>query len=79
MGEINHCWTLWTSLLQQVPHSVNLSQSRGSGELWDQNSRGELFLNYHFFHWHTGSKINNLSWFKYSNHWISLIKIPSVI
>lgn len=24
MAEINHCWTLWTSLLQQVPHGVNL-------------------------------------------------------
>lgn len=47
MGEINHCWTLWTSLLQQVPHGVNLSQTEVVVSLGSK-FMSELLLNYNF-------------------------------
>lgn len=56
MAEINHRWTLWTSLLQQVPQVVNLFWDIGGAgagaELWGVDggkkwkTSGELWHNY---------------------------------
>lgn len=48
MGEINHGRTLWTSLLQQVPHGVNLSRTGSAVRFfWGGGSEftSELLLN----------------------------------
>ena len=73
MGEINHGRTLWTSLLQQVPHGVNLPSTEVVLSFWDQNSP----VNYCWFlicHWHRWRKINGNGMFKYANHLVSLIR-----